>query len=165
MVRVPFYRLNLADEYNNKMGRVDVGDQLRNYYRFDHFMRKRKWWWSFWMWGMGMLLTNSYIIYKRFHELHSITPPLNHYKFVCNVARAWLQPDIYFRPNRQIATSTTSSCTETEDSVTSRRSKRQANMAEPVAKKREIGITDQTLKSQFKNCLNAYFNHFLHNQQ
>ena len=35
-IDVPFYRLNLADIYNNKMGRVDVGDQLRNYYRFDH---------------------------------------------------------------------------------------------------------------------------------
>ncbi len=41
-VRVPFYQLSLANMYNNKMGRVDVGDQLRSYYRFDHWMRKRK---------------------------------------------------------------------------------------------------------------------------
>ena len=29
-VKVPLYRLSLADEYNNKMGNVDLGDQLRN---------------------------------------------------------------------------------------------------------------------------------------
>ena len=45
-VKVPFYRLNLADMYNNKIGCVDVGDQLWSVYRFDHWMRKRKWWWS-----------------------------------------------------------------------------------------------------------------------
>ena len=52
-VKVPFYCLSLADEYNNKMGNVDLGDQLRGYYRF-HFIRKRKWWWSFWMWAISM---------------------------------------------------------------------------------------------------------------
>ena len=26
-----YYSLNTADKYNSKMGRVDVGDQLRNY--------------------------------------------------------------------------------------------------------------------------------------
>ncbi len=71
IVQVPFYRLNLPDMYKNKMGRVDVGDQLRNSYRFDHWMRKRKWWWSFWMWYMGMLLTNSYLLYKKYCEVHS----------------------------------------------------------------------------------------------
>ena len=65
-VKGPFYRLSLADEYNNKMGNVDVGDQLRNYYRFDHFIRKRKWWWSIWMWAVGVCLTNSYVLYKRY---------------------------------------------------------------------------------------------------
>ena len=65
-VKVPFYRMSLADEYNNKMGNVDVGDQLRNYYRFDHFIRKRKWWWSIWMWAVGVCLTNSYVLYKRY---------------------------------------------------------------------------------------------------
>ena len=31
-VKVPFYCLSLADEYNNKMGNVDLGDQLRSYH-------------------------------------------------------------------------------------------------------------------------------------
>ena len=63
------------------MGRVDVGDQLRNYYRFDNIMQKRKWWRSFWMWGMGTLLTNSYIIYKKFHESHNMKHKYSHYDF------------------------------------------------------------------------------------
>ena len=51
-LKVPLYRLSLADEYNNKMGNVDLGDKLHNYYRLDHFVRKRNWWWSFWMWAV-----------------------------------------------------------------------------------------------------------------
>ena len=89
-VKVPFYRLNLADMYNNKMGQVDVGDQLRNYYRFDHWMRKRKWWWSFWMWCMGMMLTNSYLLYKKYCEVHKLKVKYSHYEFVCNIAKAWI---------------------------------------------------------------------------
>ena len=30
-VKVTFYRLSLADKYNNEMGNVDLGDQLRKY--------------------------------------------------------------------------------------------------------------------------------------
>lgn len=162
IVSVPFYRLNLADEYNNKMGRVDVGDQLRNYYRFDHFMRKRKWWWSFWMWGMGMLLTNAYIIYKRFNELHSISPRFNHYDFVCNIAQAWLKPDIHFhrKPVKDNVTSVSSDTSVTEASSTMR-SKRKLNVViEEIIKRRKIGMTDQTIKSQFKLRLNQRYSHF-----
>ena len=93
---VPFYRLNLADLYNQKMGQVDVGDQLRNYYRFDHWMRKRKWWWSIWVWCAGMLLTNAYIIYSKYCKVHKIKQKYNHYEFICKVAEAWLHPDPFF---------------------------------------------------------------------
>ena len=47
---VPFYRLNIVHEYNMKMGRVDLGDQLRGSYRYDHWLRNRKWWWSIFFW-------------------------------------------------------------------------------------------------------------------
>jgi len=94
-VQVPFYRLNFADEYNAKMGKVDIGDQLRNYYRFDHWMRKRKWWRSFWMWDFGMLLTNSYILYLTFYSMHGLTANLSHYTFCCEVAKAWINPQKY----------------------------------------------------------------------
>lgn len=29
-------RMDTIDHYNNTMGRVDISDQLRNKYRFDH---------------------------------------------------------------------------------------------------------------------------------
>ena len=153
IVKVPFYRLNLADEYNNKMGRVDVGDQLRNYYRFDHFMRKRKWWWSFWMWGMGMLLTNTYT-----YELHNMKPKYNHYEFVCNVARAWLQPENYFNQDGIVAA--TSSTTATKDSTVSPPPrKRKAPTEVPTIIKWNIGITDTTLETQFKHRLDSHLDH------
>ena len=41
---IEFLRLNINDDYNEDMGHVDISDQLRNYYRFDHWMRKTKWW-------------------------------------------------------------------------------------------------------------------------
>ena len=38
-----FLHLNVNDDYNNDMGGCDIADQLRNYYHFDHWMRKCKW--------------------------------------------------------------------------------------------------------------------------
>jgi Transposase IS4 len=73
-----FLRLNVNDTYNNEMGQVDVSDQLRNYYRFDHWLRKRKWWWSIKQWGLGVLLVNSYIVYKKVLEEYGV-PKKNGY--------------------------------------------------------------------------------------
>ena len=38
MVAAPFYRINVLDYYNHFMGNVDITDQLRGSYRFDHWM-------------------------------------------------------------------------------------------------------------------------------
>ena len=46
------------------MGDVDVADQLRNNYWFDHWLIKRKWWWSNMFWAIGVILVNAYIIYR-----------------------------------------------------------------------------------------------------
>ena len=35
-----FLRLNINNDYNHDMGGVDIADQLRNYYRPDHWMQK-----------------------------------------------------------------------------------------------------------------------------
>jgi hypothetical protein len=42
--KLEFLRLNINDDYNGDMGHVDISDQWQNYYRFDHWMRKTKWW-------------------------------------------------------------------------------------------------------------------------
>ena len=41
-----FLRMGFIDQYNNTMGDVDLADQLRGSYRFDMWVRNRKWWWS-----------------------------------------------------------------------------------------------------------------------
>ena len=46
------------------MGDVDVADQLRNNYWFDHWLRKRKWWWYIMFWAIGVILINTYIVYR-----------------------------------------------------------------------------------------------------
>ena len=43
MVEMPFFSLNIIDDYNNGINDVDLADQVRNVYHWDLFMRKRKW--------------------------------------------------------------------------------------------------------------------------
>jgi hypothetical protein len=53
-----FLRLEQIVFNNNSMGDVDVSDQLRNQYRFDHWLRMHKWWWSILFWWLGVMLVN-----------------------------------------------------------------------------------------------------------
>ena len=39
-----FLQMCYINDYNHQMGDVDIADHLRNNYRFDHWLRKRKWW-------------------------------------------------------------------------------------------------------------------------
>jgi hypothetical protein len=50
------------------MNSVDVADQLRNQYRPDHWMRNRKWWWSLFIWGLGVATTNTYKMYCSMYD-------------------------------------------------------------------------------------------------
>jgi hypothetical protein len=45
------------------MGNVDVSNQLRNTYRFDHWLCKHKLWWSILFWWIGVMLVNAYVYY------------------------------------------------------------------------------------------------------
>ena len=58
-----FLRMNKIHEYNNKMGGVDLSDQLRGTYRIYKGVRNRKWWWSILFWSIGVMITNTYVIY------------------------------------------------------------------------------------------------------
>ncbi len=41
-VPIPFYCVNIIDDYNNNINSVDVADQIRGSYQFYHWMRKHK---------------------------------------------------------------------------------------------------------------------------
>ena len=83
---------------NNGMNGVDVADQLRHQYRFHHWMRKRKWWWSLWFWGIQVSLVNSYLLYKTAHLYIWKRDPktiMSQYDFQYQIDLAWyglLQP-------------------------------------------------------------------------
>ena len=40
-----FLIMNTINGYNNTMVHVDISDQIRNRYRFNHWFRNHKWWW------------------------------------------------------------------------------------------------------------------------
>ena len=170
-VNVPFYRLNIADLYNQKMGQVDVGDQLRNYYRFDHWMRKRKWWWSIWMWCFGMLLTNAYILYSKYCKIHKVKQKYNHYGFICKVAEAWLHPDPFFTKDvnsYSVGGSDTTSMFPSDFTLESnqsehRRKRRRCTIIEDTTdlkRNRNTSLTDKTIDTSFPHRLDLWRGHW-----
>jgi hypothetical protein len=95
--KMPFYRLNVIDFYNNNMGNVDLADQLRNHYRYDSsWHRNRKWWWAIWWWGYQLLLTNSYVLYCKYHRMIDSRQAVSHYDYIKQVALAWVNQDQYW---------------------------------------------------------------------
>ena len=66
-----YYRLEIIDNYNKRMGFVDLADQLREHYRIDYWMRKRKWWWSLFFWAIQVLLTNAWVLKWSMTIIHS----------------------------------------------------------------------------------------------
>jgi hypothetical protein len=92
-----FLRLNINDDYNKDMGDFDVSDQLRNYYGFDHWLQKTKWWWSILFWAEGVMLVNAYILYVKHNTMMGKKKKdlLSHYEFRTQIALAWIAPGTY----------------------------------------------------------------------
>ena len=92
-VSMKFLRPGVINVYNNGMNNVDQADQLRGSYRIDRWMRKRKWRWAIWMWGVQVLLVNAYMLYKSAHLFIWKTPAkfiLSQYDFRHAIALKWL---------------------------------------------------------------------------
>ena len=91
---IKFLRMNFINNYNFTMGHVDVSDQLRGSYRIDLWVRNRKWWWTMVFWGIGTLLTNAYVVYKKVNELEGVEAKhlLTHYEFRKDIALYWINP-------------------------------------------------------------------------
>ena len=90
-----FLRLNQINRYNNSMGEVDIADQLRGSYRFNHWLRNRKWWWSLLFWGLGVILTNAYIVYTTYNEEEGVSSKnlLSQFEFRKSIALHWINPE------------------------------------------------------------------------
>ena len=91
----------MNDFYNNLMYSVDLSDQLWNSYRFNHWLRMRKWWWAIFFWWLGIQMVNAYIVYVSMCEINKVPLKyrLTHYEFRCKVALAWINPEQYWHKN------------------------------------------------------------------
>merc|ERR1712156_647031 len=103
---------------------------------FDHWMRKRKWWWSMFFWCFQMLMTNSYVLYKKFMEMHD-AKPMSHYDFRYALSISWLDRKYRINITVPVARSITSSLSSGSGIET--RSKKVA------AEGRKTQVTDSTL--------------------
>jgi len=97
METMRFLRLNINNDYNFGMGGVDIADQLRNYYRMDHWLRMTKWWWSIFLWGMGVQMVNAYILYVEHCTIYGLDKKeiLSQFEFRKKIALAMIAPTKY----------------------------------------------------------------------
>ena len=93
------------------MNNVDISDQLRVVYWWDHWMRKRKWWWSIMFCAMQLMTTNAYIAYKKYMVMLKMKH-LSHYGLLESVCRKWIcDVMLFFRQRKMKIISSTSSRT------------------------------------------------------
>jgi hypothetical protein len=173
LVTLPYFRLNVFDVYNHNMNNVDISDQLRNVYRWDHWMRKRKWWWSLMFWAFQVMITNAYITYSKYMKMMRMVP-LSHYQFLQKVTTVWItQGTKFFRLKKRndnmsivddrssVSSITTTSCLSkrtfhsamtNNDSITTR-----MQMA-TKRKKRNMQFSDTSL-DPFKGSLRCRLDH------
>ena len=78
-VEVLFYLLSIFDEYNFGMGDVYQADQLRLQYRIQYWLRTQKWWFDIFLWIFECSLTNCYVLYRKFHDIHERQMPRSRY--------------------------------------------------------------------------------------
>ena len=97
------------------MGHVDVSDQLRGSYRIDRWVRNRKWWWSMFFWGIGVLLTNAYVVYRKVLLEEGVDKKnlLSQYQFRKEIALYWINPSLFEQDYHRLSTPTTRSGTAT----------------------------------------------------
>ena len=112
---VKFLRMNFINNYNFTMGHVDVSDQLRGSYRIDRWVRNKKWWWSMFFWGIGVLLTNAYVVYRKVLLEEGVDKKnlLSQYQFRKEIALYWINPSLFQRDYHRLSTPTSRSGTAT----------------------------------------------------
>ena len=124
-VEVPLYCLSIVNEYNFGMGDVDKSDQLFLQYRIQYWLRTQKWWFNIFLWIFECSLTNCYVLYRKFHDIHGRQMPRTHYEFIQDIYLAWLNISQYW-PTKKSSTGSGQSSSESTtvaESVVTRRCK------------------------------------------
>jgi hypothetical protein len=168
MVKMPYHRLNIIETYNYNMNNVDISDQLRGVYRWDHWMRKRKWWWAIMFWALQVMTTNAFVAYKKYMTLLKMKH-LSHYKFLEAVCIKWItEGSLFFRGNKKRNSRSfgvTNDDHSSTSSLTSRTSRRSINSSVSTRgmnlarkRKRNIKFNDEVL-DPFKGELKCRLDH------
>ena len=77
------------------MGNVDQAEQLCLQQCVHYWLRNKKWWFAIYFWYYELSLTNFYVLYRMFFELHDKSPPYIHYKLIRDIFLAWIDPENY----------------------------------------------------------------------
>ena len=90
-VPITFKRLNVVDDYNFGMNSVDLADKARMLYRPDTYLRFRKWWWSIFVWLIGLVALNAYVLYAAKTRAQGLNP-CTHKEFRARLAEQLCNP-------------------------------------------------------------------------
>ena len=93
------------------MNNVDIYDQFRVVYRWDHWIRMIKWFWSIMFLAIQLMTKNPYVAYRN-HMLMFKMKHLSHYELLESVCQEWIcEGTLFFRQRKMKISSSTSSRT------------------------------------------------------
>ena len=69
-----------------------MSDQLRFIYRMQRFQRNQKWWWAEFIWGYETMITNAYVMHRRYCRLKGLRQTYTHHDFRELIGLAHLDP-------------------------------------------------------------------------
>ena len=107
------------------MGDIDQAYQLCLQYRIKYWPQTQKWWFAISLWIFECSLTNSYVLYRKFHDIHGRRMQQTHYEFIQDISLAWLKP-YQFWPKKKSSTDSGQSSSDSStvaESVVTRRCK------------------------------------------
>jgi hypothetical protein len=112
---IKYLCLNVIEDYNQHMNSTDVANQLRGNYWPDQWMRQRKWWWAFFIWGISVAGVNAYKTYEAIYDkeavkgMPNLPPRWTHARFLEELVYDFVFPGRSHR--KPVETALTSSST------------------------------------------------------
>ena len=88
------------------------------------------------------MLTNSYVLYRKYFEMHDLKQPLNHYEYIRAISLAWLDQEHYW-PRKKASISNSSTSSQSSDSSVISR----LRSTHTPAVTKSVAFTDKSLDS------------------